>query len=444
MSSSPDIRASIQRQVDDCVWARNKIRNETVAPDLNISKYTPRCVVCTLPLGTCTHSEKWMKQSSMQRLVDTSSSSLSSVDDPPSALDEELRRVLGVLDPALDIPTQPHPGDIDISSAKWTKHAPRYADKIGDTEVPISLPTPRGWHSLTIVGRYIVLFGGLSVGRSGVPLPFASQSSDTEQVEFHNDMYLYDIENSSWHRIFPNQTASDGVAADSPFMVSQVPSGRFGHSAAALDNRQLLIFGGRGPGGKYLSDTWVYDVIDNRWHGIPTMASPSRRAFAACVSTSQDRNSKPDAEVLINDSLAVLFGGTNGVENFGDLWVLRRSAVTRELLWERGVAVGSGGPPSPRYGHSMVYIPQTQASEPKSQSKYTSCGGYVVILGGCSVSQESEMAGLKNNLGGGAMTPMEVKQLLTLSQTLQVMQTLPARELTADAESIRCRGLSGD
>jgi hypothetical protein len=44
--------------------------------------------------------------------------------------------------------------------------------------------------------------------------------------------------------------------------------------------------------------------------------------------------------------------GTDGIDNFGDLWVFRGSRSV--MRWERLVAVGL--PPCPRYGHQVVLL----------------------------------------------------------------------------------------
>ena len=45
---------------------------------------------------------------------------------------------------------------------------------------------------------------------------------------------------------------------------SQVPPERDSHSAVLLGER-MIIFGGDQGGGRYLSDTWAYDVARNEW-----------------------------------------------------------------------------------------------------------------------------------------------------------------------------------
>ena len=47
--------------------------------------------------------------------------------------------------------------------------------------------------------------------------------------------------------------------------VTYKPAGRYGHVAAALDPHRMVIFGGRGEGGRHFGDTWVYDYRYDRW-----------------------------------------------------------------------------------------------------------------------------------------------------------------------------------
>jgi hypothetical protein len=46
-----------------------------------------------------------------------------------------------------------------------------------------------------------------------------------------------------------------------------------GHVAASLGDSRMLIYGGRGQGGKLLSDTWIYDVISNDWNKVPNAST---------------------------------------------------------------------------------------------------------------------------------------------------------------------------
>jgi hypothetical protein len=47
--------------------------------------------------------------------------------------------------------------------------------------------------------------------------------------------------------------------------------------AAALDNHRMVVFGGRGEGGRHYGDTWVYDYRHDRW--TPIEIRPPRYCF---------------------------------------------------------------------------------------------------------------------------------------------------------------------
>jgi hypothetical protein len=200
----------------------------------------------------------------------------------------------------------------------------------------------------------------------------------------------------------------------------------------------MLIFGGRTVGGRYLGDTWILDIATCEWidagtHFSNTIGtSPSPRSFSASVKS-------PSKDEII------LFGGTNGHDNLGDIWVFRwgqlafqydistdmdesdtRSGtlgpLSKEMLWTRGVAVGGGAAPSPRYGHRLVAIQEsTHGKKKDSLLSNLRCGSFIAVIGGCAVSPISELEGKHNSLGGGGgIEKSEVKNMLKLSQTLQV------------------------
>lgn len=202
----------------------------------------------------------------------------------------------------------------------------------------------------------------------------------------------------------------------------------------------MLIFGGRA--GRYLNDTWVLDIYANRWIEVgshftnTTGVAPPPRAFGASV-------------LVPSRGEVVLYGGTNGSENFGDIWIFKwgqqafasngdedrpdqyrdeadhgqasgsLGPTSLEMLWTRGVVVGGAASPSPRYGHQIVVIPFLDHGRGDSRSNLLG-GEFVVVLGGCSVSPLSELEGKQNNLGGGGMDKTETKRILKLSQSLQV------------------------
>jgi hypothetical protein len=161
----------------------------------------------------------------------------------------------------------------------------------------------------------------------------------------------------------------------------------------------MLIYGGRGARGKLLSDTWIFHFDDKRWEQVLNndnlaLPVPSARYYAGCISNDHQTD-------------VYIFGGTNGTENFGDLWRFRldNSRLMREtthhseregmvMLWERLVAVGL--PPAPRYGHRIVRVDEERFA----------------VVGGCTVSPSGELV-------GSNMSVQESKVLQDYSSTLQ-------------------------
>jgi hypothetical protein len=128
------IRDSVKAQVEDVRWLR-EVTSEGTSKGVSEAESgsgggsegaAVRCAVCTLPVGTCPHTDVWM-DTSLRKLQHTST------DD---ALQSEINSVLGLLDTggALQIQTTHQHGDIDLDTIRWALHTPRLADKIG--EVP--------------------------------------------------------------------------------------------------------------------------------------------------------------------------------------------------------------------------------------------------------------------------------------------------------------------
>lgn len=219
------IRESIQFQVNEVMWMNEVNRRQADIPkgdsSSSVSSESNRCIVCTLPLGTCPHTVPWLKSKEHSALL--------------SSVDSEIEQVLGVLDSSFKVDTAPQVEDIDLDSIKWAQHTPRMADKIGnklfaytysiycvvgDTFLPLSLPPERGWHSMVQVGKFIVLFGGLRFKDSfAVPQPFTTVTRPDE-VEYLADMYIYDTENLSWHIVTPED--------ERPGVVRSWPCRRYG------------------------------------------------------------------------------------------------------------------------------------------------------------------------------------------------------------------------
>ena len=337
-----------------------------------------RCIKCTLPLGTCKHKDEWEQElelaqrasfkqkkqyeryfkDSMEEMVGGVKNKSSAMKDQVS---EQMSALYDVIGGGVVVDTQPVAEDVDIERIRWYHFEPRLSDKIGDTYFALSVPPSRGWHSCVAVGsRFIVVFGGFRFRENMLPQPFQT-ALQAKDVKYLNCTYVYDKQNQSWHHPKPS-----GV----------LPPGRYGHAAAAIDNTRMVIFGGRGEGGGFLQDTWIFDINESKWHGPlygdDIHPSPSARAFSATFSARS-------SDLMEEEPMKVyLFGGTNGLENFSDLWFLKQGreqgADLKDMMWERAVAIGFG--PNPRYGHQMLSIG----------------GDMAVVLGGTAVSAQSEIS----------------------------------------------------
>jgi len=173
-----------------------------------------------------------------------------------------------------------------------------------------------------------------------------------------SDTYVYDTDNKAWYCS----------------KATYKPAGRYGHVAAALDAHRMVVFGGRGEHGRHLGDTWVYDYRYDTWQPVEMrpsrelgrLSAPCPRVFAACVAVNHHQafSSFRATERLPNDNndnknhndnnnddhsygpsststrqylkvsdvslfqTVYLTGGTDGTENFGDLWLLKGCHVT--------------------------------------------------------------------------------------------------------------------
>ena len=202
----------------------------------------------------------------------------------------------------------------------WTQLAP-----VGDA------PTGREDHTWTVdeVGGTAYLFGG----RDGSAV--------------HGDLWAYDLAADAWRRLNPAGPA---------------PAARFGHEAAWIPNRGLVVFGGQA-GSTFFGDTWLFDPVAGAWTKLPDDGDAPVPRYGSCSAVSPDgrlwishgfteNGTRFDdtraydfdlerwADETPSDALPVrrclhvcwwtsdgrlaLFGGqTNGDPALGDLWALK-------------------------------------------------------------------------------------------------------------------------
>lgn len=375
------IRSKIKEQVSDVVWL-DKLRQNLVEMEEKKKAFADdRCIVCTLPYGTCEHTrEAWLEKKHPEFKIEQNK----------DEVDQELDDVMAVIGGSMEVETNAESTtDIDIETMKWERMEAELSDKIGEGKYSLATPSVRGWHSTVYMDKanVIVLFGGLRYKKHATPQPFGPIPSK-EDVEYLCDLYIYALIDRSWHGV---KFHPDG------------PGGRYGHVAAALDDRRMMISGGRGNNGQFLSDTWIYDIVDDKWLPVDMAVdspSPSPRVFSSSASVGAD---------------VYLFGGTDGTENFGDLWCfhggdLRSRTDTTSALamrWERVLAVGV--PPSPRYGHKLVVLHEPHRTEFEERPRQPR----MIVVGGCTVSPQSEVE-------GSNLTPAEHKRMLDLGAQLEL------------------------
>ena len=370
------VRSKIKAQVQDVVWLdmlKENLREMEERRRATEASYDDRCIVCTMPYGTCAHTKEFLAEKTPVF-----------VDKDKDEVEKELDDMMAVIGGSMEIETNANAtSDIDIETMKWELMNVEKSDKIGDIQYSLATPSSRGWHSSVYFEKHnvIIVFGGFRYKKKKIPQPFG-EAPTSGDIEYLNDLHVYDLLGKSWHTV---KFHPDG------------PGGRYGHVAAALDERRMMIYGGRGGNGQFLADTWVYDLVTDTWEALEMVVEsppPPPRIFSSCAAVGSD---------------VYLFGGTDGVDCFGDLWIFHGSNNTNSTVgmrWERALVVGV--PPSPRYGHQFLAIHEPYRQEFKDRP----VPPRLVVVGGCTVSPQSEVLGT-------ALTPAETKKILDLGVHLE-------------------------
>jgi len=128
---------------------------------------------------------------------------------------------------------------------------------------------------------------------------------------------------------------------------------RYGHSATVIGSK-MFVFGGMGKGGDLYRDLHSLDLISWEWADVRAItASPTPRFNHGCCG--------------IGNKIVVQGGWDGGETAYNDLWVFDTSSFS----WTQPRTAGFA--PSPRYGHSLTFIPST---------------GQVVVFGGACFDEE--------------------------------------------------------
>lgn len=189
-------------------------------------------------------------------------------------------------------------------------------------QVDSGTPSGRFGHTCTVLGKLLVLFGGIN--DNGVR---------------QNDTWIGQIieDGSSVTKISWKPLDLEPV----------VPPARGAHAACSIGDRQLVIHGGIGLYGLRLNDTWLLDLSDGqtaRWHQVLNLRpSPPARSGHSIN--------------WIGGKHIVLFGGRGvGYEVRNDLWILDIEGDNPKWKELRFDSPNLLEMPLPRVGHSATMI----------------------------------------------------------------------------------------
>jgi len=175
-----------------------------------------------------------------------------------------------------------------------------------------SVPPARFGHRMVYdpVNERVLLFGGAVY---------------ENRYTFFDDLWSYDYSTDTWTEI------EDGPG----------PQGRFNFMMIYIPvHHQLFLFGGYSANDR-LSDTWIYDITDNRWTRLSLDENPSPRSDAAIAY---------DPE---NDVVILSDGYSRDDSHPQDTWAFDLDSMVWTLR-------DPTNPPLPQYGHHMVYDTQNR------------------------------------------------------------------------------------
>ncbi|CAG9318579.1 unnamed protein product [Blepharisma stoltei] len=153
-------------------------------------------------------------------------------------------------------------------------------------------PSPRMYHSMQNVGKYLLLFGGRA-----------------DNSALLSDLWAYDTSLESWHII--QATGS-------------IPSARYGHGSSSYADT-MAVWGGQNDDG-YLNDGFIFDATTSSWSSLPTSEnSPSPRK-GACI--------------ILHETSLMIFGGVTNSGLSDEFWTYDLVTSTYTLIDSQN----SGGP----------------------------------------------------------------------------------------------------
>lgn len=169
---------------------------------------------------------------------------------------------------------------------------------------PNEKPSERTYHKMTYdsMNNLVILFGGVN-----------SKGHIYET-------WVYDVATDTWQQKSPSTTPS----------ATRVPAMTYDSA-----NKKVVLFGGLDSDDKYMDETWIYDVGEDKW----TQKFPSNKPSARAMTT------------MVYDSFnnkIILFAGWDGSKYLDDMWFYNVSSNT----WTEKT---QSTKPSARNSHAMVY-----------------------------------------------------------------------------------------
>eukprot|EP01097_Dermamoeba_algensis_P005731 TRINITY_DN3627_c0_g1_i1.p1 TRINITY_DN3627_c0_g1~~TRINITY_DN3627_c0_g1_i1.p1 ORF type:complete len:732 (+),score=161.29 TRINITY_DN3627_c0_g1_i1:33-2198(+) len=142
-------------------------------------------------------------------------------------------------------------------------------------------PSPRAFHSSSVFGKRIIIFGGIG-----------------EKKKYFNDVFVFDTDSMGWQQ---------------PEVTGEVPPPRCGHTANII-GKKMIVWGGVTPTGA-VNEVYVLDLVNWSWINVQRIDGPliTARAFHKSV-TSQ--------------SLLLFYGGLIRDESVEEMFALETGIKT--------------------------------------------------------------------------------------------------------------------
>jgi hypothetical protein len=188
--SSQLVRDSVRSSVETVLWLDKVSQSDSNYANKLALAGQNRCLVCTLPLGTCEHSSDWIFERETLRDSD---------ENYKSALEREIEDVLELVG-GDTIHKDEETGAPDMQNLRWAVLDALPTDRIDATEVTLFAPDDRIWHSsVNFEDKLLVIFGGLRYKGSNPFQPFhvfPNQAAFTFEVL--GDLRLFDTARKAW------------------------------------------------------------------------------------------------------------------------------------------------------------------------------------------------------------------------------------------------------